>query len=166
MLHPALGQWARMPVVLTPPCEGLDDGARASRCGVPVDLLARLHVLTVPDGSASVQCMSKKTISVDGVDYVRADSVLLVPDGNRHIVFLDRGFIFEGVLTLQEGEDGAFGTYTLTDCSNIRKWSRGGIGGLLKSAVESGATLDPSPDVRFQEASEIFMAPTPLGWKE
>ena len=100
-----------------------------------------------------------KTITIDGVDFVRADSIQPKPDGDRHIVILDRGFIFEGVLSEDDG------VYTLTDCANIRRWERGGTGGMLKSAGKSGASLDDSADIKWSKGSEHFMAATPIGWR-
>ncbi len=105
--------------------------------------------------------MSKpKTITIDEVQYVRAECVQPEPDGDRHIVILDRGFIFEG--RLDNDDDGM---RILTDAVNVRKWDTGGTGGMLASAGRSGATLDSCPPVKWQEGTEVFMAPTPKGWR-
>ena len=50
----------------------------------------------------------------------------------RHIVVLDRGWIFVSDLTKLD-DDG----YMLTNCMNIRKWTSGGFGGLTKSKSDS-----------------------------
>lgn len=103
-----------------------------------------------------------KTITIDGVAYVRADSVNSTPDGDRHIAFLDRGFIFEGVLSSVDDD----GMYTLSDCVNVRKWAQNGTGGMLKSAKQSGATLDGSAPIKWKAGSEILLSPTPMGWRD
>ncbi len=100
-----------------------------------------------------------QTITLDGVDYVRQDSIASPPDGDRHIVILDRGFIYEGIL----GEDGEY--FTLSDCANVRRWEKNGTGGMLKSARDSGATLDECPMIKFAKGSEVLMVPTPRGWR-
>jgi len=79
--------------------------------------------------------------------------------GDRHIVVLDRGWIFAGNLSKDER-----GVYTLTDAVNIRKWKQGGFGALSRSAGEAGATLDPSADIRFTEM--IFAVPITESWSD
>jgi len=102
-----------------------------------------------------------ETISINDVQYVRADSVAQTPDGQRNIVILDKGFIFEGVLS-GDGD----GYYKLSDAVNVRMWKQGGTGGMLRSAKESNATLDKCADIEWKAGSEIFMVPTPKGWSD
>jgi hypothetical protein len=66
--------------------------------------------------------------------------------GDRHIVVLDRGWIFAGNLS----QDKDTKVYTLTDAVNIRKWTQGGFGLLSKS--------NPS--------AMIFAVPIAGGWDE
>lgn len=100
-----------------------------------------------------------KTITIDGIDYVRADLVPNPPEGDYHLVVLDRGWIFHGRLV----KDGGTGAITLYDAVNVRSWKQGGFGGLTKSAKASGATLDPCADVVFKDP--IFVVPTGESWR-
>ena len=79
-------------------------------------------------------------------------------EGDRHLVVLDKGFIFAGNLSKKDD------VYTLTNCFNVRKWSTGGFGGLSKSANESGATLDPSAPIRFEPRAMVFCVPISGDW--
>jgi hypothetical protein len=79
--------------------------------------------------------------------------------GDKHIVVLDRGWIFAGDLSQDDA-----GIYTLTNAVNIRKWSQGGFGALSKSAKEAGATLDGCAPIRFHRSALIFAVPISGGW--
>ena len=47
------------------------------------------------------------TITVNGVEYIRADSVPAAkPNGNRAVVVVDRGWIFAGDVTREDGRIG------------------------------------------------------------
>ena len=78
----------------------------------------------------------------------------------RHIVVLDRGWIFVGRLTLLEDEE----SYILTECKNIRRWSSGGFGGLTKSCSESGAETDDCRAIKFRKKAMIFCVPIGEDW--
>ena len=63
--------------------------------------------------------LSAEKVSINGVDYVRADSVSVEskPTGNRCVVVVDRGWIFAGDVTR------ASGRITLTRAVWLRNWS-------------------------------------------
>ena len=82
-------------------------------------------------------------------------------DGDRHIVVLDRGWIFVGNILQDEN-----GVYTVVNCKNIRKWSSGGFGGLSKSAKLSGAVLDDCDPIRFNARTMVFCVPIGDDWDE
>lgn len=92
--------------------------------------------------------MSKpKTLSIDGVDYIREDSVQgLSPIETSHIIVIaQRGFIFIGHQNL-----GVSDKVQLLNASIVRKWTNGrGIGGLVKEAHKDEYTLDPVGQVEF-----------------
>ena len=80
--------------------------------------------------------------------------------GDRHLVVLDRGWIFAGNLSLNDD-----GTYTLTNAIVVTKWTSGGFGGLTLSAKESGATLDPcAQPIKFHRRAMVFAIPIPEVW--
>lgn len=80
-------------------------------------------------------------------------------DKGKCIVVLDRGWIFVGKLTRVD-DDG----YLLTECSNIRKWSTGGFGGLTKSSATSGAVQDSCSPIKFRDKSMLFYVPVSEEW--
>lgn len=80
------------------------------------------------------------------------------PTGNRHIVVLDRGWIFVGDLSHNNG------IYTLTNCQNIRKWEKGGFGALSKSGKDAGAHLDAAAAIQFRTDAMIFSVPVSEDW--
>ncbi len=81
--------------------------------------------------------------------------------GDRHLVVLDRGWIFAGNLSMDE-----HGVYTITNCKNVRKWASGGWGGLSLSAKDSGAVLDDCAPVKFEASARLFVTPIGEGWDE
>jgi hypothetical protein len=46
---------------------------------------------------------NKDRITVDGVEYVRSDLAHAVPNGDRAVVVVDRGWIFAGDVTQENG---------------------------------------------------------------
>ncbi|MHC5062127.1 MAG: hypothetical protein ACYTFK_13765 [Planctomycetota bacterium] len=93
---------------------------------------------------------------------VLKEAVTEQPEGPRHIVVLDRGWIFVGDLS----QDPVNQMYALSNCVNIRKWSKLGFGGLSKSAKESGATLDNCADIHFHPRAMVFCVPINGDWDE
>ena len=82
-------------------------------------------------------------------------------EGDRHLVVLDRGWIFCGNLTRTDD-----GVNTLTDCVNVRKWSSGGFGGLTTDPKGSGAVCDSCAPIRFRDSAMILAVPVPENWNE
>jgi hypothetical protein len=78
----------------------------------------------------------------------------------RHLVVLDRGWIFAGNLTMLDDGEG----YMLTDCVNIRRWETGGFGGLTKSRETTSAYLDPCRNIKFRSSAMVFCVPIPEEW--
>ena len=89
------------------------------------------------------------------------EAVTELPNGGRHIVVLDRGWIFEGIL-----KEPSPGKYRLTDAYNIRKWNKNGFGGLTESAKASEAVLDKARPIEFDASAMIFSVPTSEDWRE
>ena len=107
--------------------------------------------------------MIKKTeIVVDGVAYA---PVTPAPTGNRHIVVLDRGWIFVGTLSEPAPILNQHG-YRLTNAQNVRSWGSGGFGGLTNDPKGSGVKVDDCADLRFDASAVIFTVPVPDSWNE
>jgi hypothetical protein len=82
-------------------------------------------------------------------------------EGPRHIVVLDRGWIFVGDLAKQED-----GTFLLSNAHNIRKWKEGGFGALTMGAKKSGAVTDECAPIRFAPSVMILSVPIGRSWDE
>ena len=80
--------------------------------------------------------------------------------GDRHIVVLDRGWIFVGDLS----QDDDTGVYTLSNCHNVRKWAKGGFGLLSQDASAAGAVLDKAATLRFRSRALLFAVPVAREW--
>jgi hypothetical protein len=85
--------------------------------------------------------MEIKTISIDGVDYVRADQIDLTPS-TKQIVVLQRGWIVVGDV-VDDGEE-----ITILNASVIRYWgTTQGIGELVNGPTAK-TKLDKAGTVR------------------
>jgi len=81
--------------------------------------------------------------------------------GDRHLVVLDRGWVFVGDLSQDD-----HGIFTINNCQNVRKWSSGGFGLLSQSATKAGAVLDGCAPIRFEKSARIFVVPVSGDWDE
>jgi hypothetical protein len=100
-----------------------------------------------------------KTIKIDEVEYVRADSVTDKPSGSRAVVVVDRGWIFAGDVTRANGR------IMLTRAVWLRNWSEIGFDGVLANPnspkLQKRALKNP---VDIPEGSEIFCIPVSESW--
>jgi hypothetical protein len=80
-------------------------------------------------------------------------------EGARHIVVLDRGWIFAGDLVVEDG------IYTLSNAANIRTWKTGGFGALSQGAKKAGAQLDDCAAIKFSGKAMIFAVPISKDWE-
>lgn len=101
--------------------------------------------------------MSNKptTITIDDVQYVRADSIKQpVPTGPIKILVLDRGFVYVGRLT---GTDEESGHFILENAHNIRYWgTKNGLGELVNGPLKD-TKLDPVGIVSIPERALIHI---------
>ena len=96
------------------------------------------------------------TLQINGVDYVRADSVPAAsPEmGPTQIIVADKGFVFVGNV-----EDHADGSVTIRNCRNIRYWgTTKGLGELAvgptsKTIVDAYGTVKLTPILRIAVVS-------------
>ena len=86
--------------------------------------------------------MNNNTITIDGTEYVRADSINREPT-TKQIVVLQRGWVVVGDVTI-DGEN-----VTIRDASTIRIWgATKGLGELALTGPTSKTILDPTGTVR------------------
>ena len=98
------------------------------------------------------------TLQINGVDYIRADSVSAAsPDlGGVQIVVADKGFVFVGNV-----EDHADGSVTIRNCRNIRYWGTTKGLGELTTGPTAKTLSDPYGTVKLTPILRIAVV---SGW--
>jgi hypothetical protein len=96
------------------------------------------------------------TITIDNVKYIREDSVVQKPNGNRAIIVVDRGWIFAGDVTRENGR------IKLSRALHVFKWESVGFAGMIENTKK--ADLRPIADVDIPEDAEIFCVPVSASW--
>ena len=96
------------------------------------------------------------TIKINEIEYVRKDSVAVKPNGNRAIIVVDRGWIFAGDVTRENGR------IRLSRALHVFKWESVGFTGIIENTTK--ADLRPITDVDIPEGSEIFCVPVSESW--
>ena len=101
-----------------------------------------------------------ETVTINGVDYVRADQAQAKPIiGNRHVVVVDRGWIFAGDVTRENGR------IKLTNALWVFKWESVGFDGVIANPKNSKVTIKPVPNgVDIPQSAEIFCVPVSDDW--
>ncbi len=99
-----------------------------------------------------------KTIKIDNIEYVRADSVSKpLPNGNRAVVVVDRGWIYAGDVTEKDGR------IYLDRAVWVFKWKSIGFDGVLNDPNK--ATIKVLKHrVDIPAGSEIFRIPVADSW--
>lgn len=96
----------------------------------------------------------KDRITVDGIEYIRADSR---PTGNRAVVVVDRGWIFAGDVTEDNGR------IRLSRAVWVFRWTGGGFAAVI-SDPSRDVDLRPIADVDLPSDAEIFRVPVGQDW--
>jgi hypothetical protein len=96
-------------------------------------------------------------IAIDGIEYVRTDSTpALKPNGNRAVVVVDRGWIFAGDVTRENGR------IKLTRAVWVFRWESCGFAKVIEDPTK--ADIRPMADVDIPEGAEIFCVPVSDQW--
>jgi hypothetical protein len=99
------------------------------------------------------------TITINGVDYVRADSVQPVTTGTRAVIVVDRGWVFAGDVTRNDGR------IKLSRAVWVFRWESIGFDGVIANPKNTKVTIKPMPQgVDIPEGAEIFCVPVADGW--
>jgi hypothetical protein len=97
------------------------------------------------------------SISVNGVEYVRADSIPAAkPNGNRAVIVVDRGWIFAGDITRENGR------IRISRAVWVFRWESCGFAKVIEDP--SNADIRPMADVDMPEGAEIFCVPVSDNW--
>lgn len=100
-----------------------------------------------------------ETIKINGIDYMRADQVKSVPNGSRAIVVVDRGWIYAGDVTEENGR------IRLDRAVWVFRWESVGFAAVV--ADPDSDTVDirkMSAPVDIPASSEIFRIPVCEDW--
>jgi hypothetical protein len=98
-------------------------------------------------------------IVVDGETYVKRSSVQTVPAGLRVVLVVDRGWIFAGDLTEENGR------IYLDNAVWVFGWKEVGFAAVVADAKKSKADIRPlSTRVDVPAASEVFRLPVGPDW--
>ncbi len=90
------------------------------------------------------------TLKIDEVEYVRADSVEVVPT-TKQIVVLQRGWVVIGDVEKTKTE------VKINNCSVIRIWGTSkGLGEIAENGKTSKTVLDPCPPITVHPLSAVL----------
>lgn len=99
--------------------------------------------------------MQPNTIKIDDITYIREDSISPKPSGTRCVVVVDRGWIFAGDVTRENGR------LQISRAVHVFKWESIGFAKMVETAK---ADLRPIADVDMPVESEIFCIPVHGSW--
>ena len=98
----------------------------------------------------------KHSIEINGVEYVRADTRQV---GTRAVVVVDRGWIFAGNVTRENGR------IRLDRAVWVFRWESIGFDGMIANPKSSQVTIRSMPNgVDLPEGAEIFCVPVDDSW--
>ncbi len=95
-----------------------------------------------------------ENLVINGVEYAPIKKAT----GTRAVVVVDRGWIFAGNVTRENGR------IRLTNALHVLKWETVGFSGMIADTKKAKADLRPIADVDMPEGAEVFCVPVPDGW--
>ena len=95
-------------------------------------------------------------IEINGETYVKASSLPSPPTANRAIIVVDRGWIFAGDVTRENGR------IRLSRALHVFKWESVGFAGIIENTDK--VDLRKIADVDIPEGAEIFAVPVHDQW--
>ena len=99
------------------------------------------------------------TITINGVEYIQADKAQQPIKGSRAVVVVDRGWIFAGDVTRENGR------IKLTRVVHVLRWESVGFDGVIADPKSDKVTLKRMlNDVDLPAGAEIFCVPVADDW--
>lgn len=98
------------------------------------------------------------TVEINGVKYVRADSVSEQISGSRAVIVVDRGWIFAGDVVRKDGR------IRLSRAIHVRSWNTIGFDGMISQPKSVNVTLKKISDVDIPGGAEVFCIPVDDNW--
>lgn len=98
-------------------------------------------------------------LTVNGIEFIQADQAQVPVEGTRAVVVVDRGWIFAGDVTRQNGR------VKLARAVWVYCWEEVGFDGVIKDPTHEKVTIKPFPNgVDLPEGAEIFSVPVQNNW--
>ncbi len=98
-------------------------------------------------------------ITVNGVEYIKADEVQKPIAGSRAVIVVDRGWIFAGDVTRENGR------IKLSRAVWVFRWDSIGFDGVIANPKSTKVIIKPMPNsVDIPEGAEIFCVPVSDDW--
>jgi hypothetical protein len=94
-------------------------------------------------------------VTINGVDYA---PVANRPTGTRAVVVADRGWIFAGDVTRENGR------VRISNALHVFKWEDIGFAGMIADPKKAKADLRKIADVDMPAGAEVFCVPVNDGW--
>ena len=99
------------------------------------------------------------TITLNGIEYVPATEASPRITGNRAVVVVDRGWIFAGDVTRENGR------IRLDRAVWVFRWESIGFDGVIANPKHKSATIKPMPNgVEIPSGAEVFCVPVADNW--
>jgi hypothetical protein len=95
-----------------------------------------------------------ENLIINGIEYAPVNAA----KGNRAVVVVDRGWIFAGDVTRENGR------IRLSRALHVFKWEGIGFAGMIDNPKKAKADLRPVADVDIPEGAEIFCIPVTENW--
>lgn len=114
---------------------------------------------TTPKTEKETIMSNTNTITINGVEYIKADAIQKPIVGNRAVVVVDRGWIFAGDVERIDGR------IHLTRAVWVFRWESVGFDGVIADPKSSKVTIKPMPNgVDLPQGSEVFCVPVDDNW--
>ena len=94
------------------------------------------------------------TITLNGIEYAPVNRAT----GTRAVVVVDRGWIFAGDVTRENGR------IRLANALHVFKWEAVGFAGMIGNPEKAKADLRPIADVDMPAGAEVFSVPVSDDW--
>ena len=94
-------------------------------------------------------------VTINGVDYA---PIANRPTGTRAVVVVDRGWIFAGNVTRENGR------IKLSNALHVFKWESVGFAGMIDDPKKAKADLRKIADVDMPTGAEVFCVPVHDKW--
>ena len=98
--------------------------------------------------------LKMQNVIINGVEY----APVIRTSGTRAVVVVDRGWIFAGDVTRENGR------IRLANALHVFKWEALGFSEMIADPKKAKADLRPVADVDIPAGAEVFSVPVAEGW--